>query len=104
MGPLLYVSARVHIGDSNCLSCKSSSHPKHGSGKMNSYVDVGVQIVMGLNPYLEEENRDLLEFCITNVEYIMVICTNKLLFASCNIRGLTLSPACNSRIAVPNMV
>ena len=57
MGPLLYVSARVHIGDSNCLSCKSSSHPKHGSGKMNSYVDVGVQIVMGLNPYLEEENR-----------------------------------------------
>ena len=35
---------------------------------MNSYVAVGVQIVMGLNPYLEEENRNLLQFCIITIE------------------------------------
>ena len=46
-----------------------SSHPKHVSGEMNSCVDVAVKIVMGLNPYLGEENRDLVQFWNANVNY-----------------------------------
>ena len=42
-------------------------HPKHGSGEMNSCIYVAVKIVMSLNPYLEEENRGLLQFCIQQI-------------------------------------
>ena len=47
---------------------------------MNSCVDVAVKIVMGLNPYLGEENRDLLQFCSSNVKFG---CTKGQLISKC---------------------
>ena len=53
----------ISFGNSYCLLGTFSwfegfsSHPKHVSGEMNSCVDVTVKVVMGLNPYLEEENK-----------------------------------------------
>ena len=64
-----------------------SSHPKHGSGEMYSCVHVAVKIVIGLNPYLEEGNRDLLQLCIKDIGYG---CTKGEFFSESAIRFLDL--------------